>query len=91
MQGDSIFFSDALAKEERLILLLPLWLDKTWNNSEVDSLKDFGTDAGNFSNCMHIQTDGRGMWVAPDVGIIKQTLEFPPYVLEFELVEYEVE
>ncbi|NLI99198.1 hypothetical protein GX441_11145 [bacterium] len=86
---DSIFFFNSSNSQKRLLCLLPLWVGKTWEGATVDSLKDFGTDAGNFFSCMHVTYEDGGIWFAPDVGIIKQTVMIGKDTLEFSLTDYD--
>lgn len=107
VKGDEVFFNDASLGADYLVLSMPLWADKTWDADDniatgsVEEKKDRGTDAGIFSNCMHIELqdlaggqEDRTVWVAPDVGIIVQSLEVTLGTIEgeieFELVDYEL-
>ncbi len=87
ISGDSIFFYNGLNQTKSLMLLLPLWLNKSWETATVDSIKNFGTDAGAFPNSMHVTFED-GMWLAPDVGIAKQIVKVGIYTFEFSLTEY---
>lgn len=106
-KGDSVFFYDISLDAEFLLFLMPLWLDKTWAadgnmaTGTVEEMKDRGTKAGNFFNCMRVELrdlangqEDRTFWVASDVGIIEQTLEIPGVpdgAVEFELTDYGLE
>jgi hypothetical protein len=99
IKGDSIFFNDAIEQTEYLLLVLPLWSAKSWatgtgSTATVAEIKDRGTEAGNFNNCARIEISEGSLentiWLAPDVGIIVQSLQIAAGVLEFELVDYEL-
>lgn len=87
IRGDSIFFYNWLSQSKELMLFLPLWLNKSWGTASVDSVKNFGTDAGAFPNSMHVTFED-GMWLAPDVGIAKQLVIVNNYIFEFSLTDY---
>jgi len=105
--GDSVFSHEVLFNLkylDYLPLLMPLWVTKTWNADEdiatgtVEEKDTVGTDGGIFFNCMRIELrdldngeQNRTLWVAPDVGIIKQMVPLSFGSIEFSLVEYEVE
>ncbi len=89
IRGDSVFFYNEISKTKSLMLYLPLWLNKSWGTGAVDSIKNFGTDAGAFPNSMHVTFED-GMWLAPDVGIAKQLVILGVYIFEFSLTDYEI-
>ncbi|MCK4334734.1 hypothetical protein KAX06_08155 [candidate division WOR-3 bacterium] len=100
--GDSIFFSSSLPQTFYLNFLMPLWIDKTWNagdgiTASVVEKDTVGTDGGIFFNCFKVNIQGIEedftYWVAPDVGIIVQTVKIPiiGVVVDFELTDYTVD
>ena len=107
VKGEAVFFNDIYLGTEYLILLMPLWVDKTWDADEdiatgtVEENNPVGIEDTLFNDCMRIELrdlangqEDRKVWVAPDVGIIVQSLEVTvgeiEGVIEFELVDYEL-
>jgi hypothetical protein len=104
VKGDSVWYYDPSLTIgiEYLAFHLPLWLGKTWDvedgeggSGTVSDIKDRGTEAGNFYDCMQIDLNAKGeertLWLAPDVGIIVNRVSVPTGLLDFELVDYGVD
>lgn len=100
VKGDSVFFYDAAEQIEYLLLELPLWRAKSWatgtgSTATVTEIKDRGTEAGNFNDCARVEISGgltdNTIWLAPDIGIIVQTIQVAIGEIEFELIEYDLE
>lgn len=102
--ADSVFFYDSYPQTSYLEFLMPLWVNKAWNAGEgatatVVEKDTVGTNAGIFFNCFRIDVQGLEgseaftWWVAPDVGIIVQTVKIPiiEVVVDFKLTDYTVE
>jgi len=103
VKGDSVFFNDAAEQVEYLLLVLPLWQGKSWaastgSTATVEEIKDKGPEAGVFTDCAKVEISGGSIentiWLAPDVGIIEQTLQVMIGEIEgeikFELVDYDL-
>jgi len=99
VKKDSVWFFDAPINLEYLTFHFPLYQKKQWNTGEgglgkVNSIKDRGTEAGNFLNCVEVDINlksknkNRTCWVAPDVGVIVNETMVLQFLLKFELVSY---
>lgn len=99
---DSVWVYDPAEDAEYLAYHLPFWVDKTWNTGEggtgtVVEIREYGTPAGGFDNSARVDldlgsgADDRTLWLAPDVGVIVTRYYAGETVINFELIEYDLE